>query len=260
MGLPKKKFDNKIYLEPTGKAEAERVLRESDENTTFLPPSINLEDIDGSFVELVNTGELAISIDGEPIPAFFMTNERWGEFSQTWMLNNDDKNVNPPFLTIKRAAVKKGTAFGEGWNIPTNATWTYLKVPTFENKEYGFDIYKIPQPTAVDVVYEVRFFTRYLQDVNVSLEHYLRTFDKRQIYIKPQGHFMTTVMEEIGEESVLEDINGDRFYVTTFNITVLAYLQDESKFEKVKAINKINTLVKITNSNNPYKPTDNRQW
>jgi hypothetical protein len=260
MALPKKKFDNKIYTEPYGNAEAERVLRESDENTTFLPPSIALVDIDQSFVEMVNDGQLAIAIDGESIPAFFLTNERWGEFSKTWVLTNSDMNINPPFLTIRRAAVKKGTAFGDGWNIPTNNTFSYMKVPTFENNEYGFDIYKIPQPTAVDVVYEVRFFTRYLQDVNISLEHYLKTFDKRQIYIKPQGHFMTTIMDEIGEESTLEDINGDRYYVSVFNITIQGYLQDSEKFEKVKAINKINTVISVGGNKNVSKPTDIKRW
>jgi hypothetical protein len=260
MALPKKKFDNKIYTEPHGNAEAERVLRESDENTTFLPPSIELVHIDEAFVELINDGDLSIEIDGINIPAFFLTNERWGEFSKTWVLSNQDRNVTPPFVTIRRAAVKKGTAFGEGWNIPTNSTWQYLKVPTFENNEYGFDIYKITQPTAVDVIYEVRFFTRYLQDVNVSLEHYLHTFDKRQIYIKPQGHFMTTIMDEIGEESTLEDINGDRYYVTVFNITVLGYLQDSSKFEKVKSINKINTIINVATSHNTTKPTGTERW
>jgi hypothetical protein len=254
MGLPKKKFDNKIYTDPTGKEEVERVLRESDEHTTFLPPSIELADIDESFISLINTGDLAISVDGVEVPAFFMTNERWGEFAKTWVLTNSDMNINPPFITIKRASVQKGTAFGDGWNIPTNNTFQYLKVPTFENNEYGYDIYKIPQPTAVDVVYEVRLFTRYLQDVNVSLEHYLHTFKNRQIYVKPKGHFLATIMDEIGEESVLEDINGDRYYVSVFNMTVKGYLQDSDKFEKVKAINKVITKVTVSDGQATISP------
>jgi hypothetical protein len=252
MGLPKKKFDNIIYPEPTLSAEAERVLRESDEHTTFLPPSIKLDNIDGGFVELVNDTDLAISIDGQQVPAFFMTNERWGDFSKTWMLSNEDQNVSPPFLTIKRASVKKGTAFGEGWNIPTNQTFQYLRVATYENNEHGYDIYKIPQPTAVDVIYEVRFFTRYLEDVNVALEHYLHTFRNRQIYLKAESYLMTTVMDEIGEESTVEDINGDRYYVSVFNITVLGYLQDQDKFEKVKAINKLIHTVNVVASDPWY--------
>jgi hypothetical protein len=37
---------------------------------------------------------------------------------------------------------------------------------TWDGARKGFDVYKVPQPTSVDMTYEVRIFTNRMKDLN----------------------------------------------------------------------------------------------
>jgi hypothetical protein len=70
------------------------------------------------------------------------------------------KNISLPFITIiRKPDIQQGQNQAGLWNIPGNRTYTYTKIPTWDGIREGMDLYKVPQPTSVDLMYEVRLFT-----------------------------------------------------------------------------------------------------
>jgi len=252
MGIPKKNLVN-VYPPIPGDVEVQKLMDQTDENTTFLPTSISLEDIDMAVNECLNNGKLELftisnGSDRTKVPVIFMSNERWGEFSKTWKFIDDNYNLVPPFVTLKKNEILKGTYLGERYNIPNKRTFQYLKTPYYEDNSYGYIIYKIPQPTAINLTYDVKLFTRYLVDVNEIAELYFNQFSDRQLYIDVNGHYMQINLEESGSDNTLNDIDGERFYVKTFNLLVKGYILKKSDFEVVKTIRQIKTDINLTNS------------
>ena len=247
MSLPKKKKNNiNVYKKKEGKYRVEELMGMSDYKSTYLPKKISIEDIDGSIYDLINDGALKLTIDGNEVPVIFMTNERWGEFSKTWKYLDDDKNVLPPFITLKVMDIQRGTYLEERYTIPQKKRFTYLKVPTFEDGAYGFDIYKIPQPTAIDITYEVRLLTRYKEDVNTFIEMYFNRYTDGQYYININGHYINTSMVDTSPDNK-EDVDGEKFYMQIVNLKVKGYLQNPEDFEVTKSINRIFNVTEISN-------------
>jgi hypothetical protein len=244
MPVPKKKkFDVNVYQGKEGAERVEELMQKSDDKTTFLPPSITLMDIDTETVNLVSNGVLAITARGNAVPCIFMSNERWAIFSKTWMISDVDKNISTPFITINRKDVKKGTYLGESSTIANKKKFQYHKVPTFENGVHGYDVYKIPQPSPVDVEYEIQMFCRDIKDLNIFLEQYISEFSDLQIYMFVNGHPFSVVLNSNTTNDNINDIQGDRYSVGMASITVKGYLQQQAKFTKEKTINRVmNTL------------------
>jgi hypothetical protein len=92
------------------------------------------------------------------VPVIFLTIQRWTEFSKTWQFSINIKNIELPFITVVRKDIQQGQNQAGLWNIPGNRSYTYMKVPTWDGARKGFDVYKVPQPTSVDMTYEVRIF------------------------------------------------------------------------------------------------------
>ena len=63
--------------------------------------------------------------------------------------------------------VKFGTNPALIYNIPNRKQYFYATVPTWDGKKIGADVYKIPQPVSVDIMYEVRLFCNRMRDLNV---------------------------------------------------------------------------------------------
>ena len=62
----------------------------------------------------------------------------------------------------------------------------------------------------------------------------MRTFATRQSYIFPKNHPMPVHLEGIEEANTIENIDGDRYYVSVFKFRCLAYIQNEEEFEITK--------------------------
>lgn len=257
----KLKNDTKVYKEKEGRERVEEIMQNSDQKSLYLPKSISIKDIDDHFFQMIDNGVLKLSLDGykdrTDVPTIFMTNERWGEFSKTWKYVDIDKNLPPPYITVRRETIEPGTYIGVKYNIPNNKTFSYIKVPTFKDRIQGYDIYKIPQPTAIDITYDVRLFTKYLVDVNDFYSLYLKNYASRQLYLNVNGHYFTTLLDDnFDNEDSVEDIDGDKYLVKIFNITVKGYLIDERDFIKIEAINRIVKTTEISNqiiSRDTYK-------
>tara|TARA_R110000796_G_scaffold40062_1_gene99385 strand:+ start:12926 stop:13960 length:1035 start_codon:yes stop_codon:yes gene_type:complete len=239
MGLPQGfKKNVKFIRQKVGPEQRQDILDKIDYKGTYLPKGVGLSDIDETFIDFVGD-DLEMEIDGNKIPVIFLTIQRWAEFSKTWTFADKFKNLKMPFITIVRQPhIQVGTNQNSMWNIPGNKLYTYLKVPTYDAGIRGVDTYRIPQPTSVDVTYDVRLFCNRMKDLNVFHTIIQTAFNSRQYYVKVKGHPMPVHLESIGDESQKDNFDKRRFYVQHFNMKLLGYILDEDDYEVVPSINR----------------------
>jgi len=240
MGLPKARVN--ISSGAVGREAIEQFIALTNENTVYLPRAITLADLDIAFRSFVRETHLQVVSPKtkKQIPVFFLTKEKWAEFSQTWEYTDEDGNIIMPFITILRSeAPKQGTNENIKYRIFQNKKYDYLKVPTNDNGVYCIDTYKIPQPTPVDLKYEVRIFTHFTDDLNVLNQVIQKTFAAGLSYTSVGGYFMPVKLGDIGDESTMNDYEGQRFYCQVFTMTVQGFLQDPNDFEVVKGVRRI---------------------
>jgi hypothetical protein len=241
MALPKGyRNDININVGKTGFPRRQEILDGIANKGTFLPKGVLEEDLDQTFVDFITKDDrINLVIDGKKVPVTFLTIQRWSEFSKTWNSVDKFKNIELPFITIVRKPdIQQGQNQAGLWNIPGNQTYVYYKVPTWDGIREGVDLYKVPQPTSVDVTYEVRLFTNRMKDLNKFNRKIQRAFQSRQCYINPNGHPMPLHLESIGDESKIDDFENRRFYTSLFEMKLLGYILDEEDFEVVPTINR----------------------
>lgn len=232
--------DINIHNQKIGFPRRQEILDDIADKGTFLPRGVLIEDMDGALVEYLEDKKgLSITIEGEKVPVIFLTIQRWTEFTKTWQFTDKYKTMSMPFITVVRKPdVQVGSNQAGLWNIPVNHTYTYMKVPTWDGIRRGIDLYKIPQPTSVDLTYEVRIFTGKMKDLNKFNEKVQKTFQARQSYLNVNGHPMPLHLESIGDESNIEDFENRRFYIQMFEMKLLGYILDEDDFEVIPTINR----------------------
>lgn len=246
MAVPKG-FRNNININPSkiGPERRQEILDGITNKGTFLPRGVSEEDMDEAFVEFVNK-DLLITVDGQKVPVLFMTLQRWSEFSKTWQHSDKYKNIQLPIITIVRKPdIQVGQNQAGNYNIPGNKTYTYMKVPTFDGIRSGIDLYKIPQPTSVDINYEVRIFTKKMKDLNKLNTLIHKTFNAMQAYINVKGHPMPIMLETISDESNIEDLDSRRFYVQLYEMRLMGYILDEADYEVVPTINRTYAFIEL---------------
>jgi len=246
MAVPKG-FRNDLNINPSkiGTLKREELLADISKDGTFLPRPVSEEDMDESFIDFVNM-DLGITIDGEKVPAIFLTIQRWSEFQKTWSFTDKYKDIQLPFMTIVRKPdIQVGTNQAGLWNIPGDRTYTYLKVPTWDGIRKGMDNYKIPQPTSVDITYEVRLFTNRMKDLNKLNTKVHKKFQSRQAYIRVKGHPMPVHLESVGDESKIDDFENRKFYVQLFEMKLLGYIMDAEDFEVIPTLNRVYTFFEL---------------
>jgi hypothetical protein len=248
MAMPKG-YKTNININP-GKIGPERrqeILDGIADKGTYLPRGVMEEDMDETFIDFVhNDKRLSLTIDGVKVPVIFLTIQRWIEFTKTWQFSDKYKDIQLPFITIiRKPDIQQGQNQAGLWNIPGDRTYTYMKVPTFDGIRRGIDLYKVPQPTSVDLVYEVRLFTNKMKDLNKFNNKVQRAFQSRQCYINVNGHPMPLHLETIGDESNIDDFENRRFYVQMFEMKLLGYILDEEDFEIVPTLNRTMVAVEV---------------
>jgi hypothetical protein len=112
MALPKKKqVKYSIDVNPPkigtkyleyGMDRIEKLMKDTDLKTKYLPRTILFEDLDQSIFDYVDSGKLNLFVEGKKVPTFYLENERWGELSKTWKFYDNDKNVPLPYVRISR--------------------------------------------------------------------------------------------------------------------------------------------------------------
>ena len=237
-----KNFKNNINImdQKIGPEQRQALLDEISKKGTLLPKGLLEVDMDKAFVNFFKSDErINFTIGGKTVPVLLLTIQRWSEFTKTWKFTDEFKDIQMPFITIiRKPAIQQGQNQAGLWNIPGRETYTYIKNPTFDGKRMGVDLYKIPQPTSVDIDYEVRIFTTRMRDLNKFNRKIQKAFKSRQCYITANGHPLPLHLESIGDESNIDDFESKRFYVQTFEIKLLGYILDEEDFEVTPTINR----------------------
>jgi hypothetical protein len=213
---------------------------------TYLPKSLLHADLDRGFLDFVKD-ELKTIIDGKTIPTIdiLVTTQNWSQFTETWNLQNIDKNVEPPFITTVRVPeVKFGTNPALLYNIPNRRQYFYAQVPTWDGQRSGMDIYKIPQPVPVDITYTVKIVCNRMREINEFNKNVIEKFASRQAYQVIKGHYIPIIMGNISDESVM-DLEKRKFYIQSYEFTMLGFLIDEDEFEVSPAVSRVLQVVEF---------------
>lgn len=250
MPLPKKiKKHIPLTESKTLLSRRQELVDKINKDGTFLPKSLLHADLDGGFLEFVKN-ELKTVIDGKVIPTIdiLVTTQNWSQFTETWNLQNLDKNVEPPFITTVRVPeVKFGTNPAVLYNIPNRRQYFYAQVPTWNGQRNGMDIYNIPQPVPIDISYTVKIVCNRMREINEFNKNVIEKFASKQAYQVIKGHYIPIVMGNISDESVME-LEKRKFYIQSYEFTLLGFLIDENEFEVSPAVSRVLQVVEFDTS------------
>jgi hypothetical protein len=240
MSVPKRKNNIKIYKQNELTGRREQLLNEITKSDTFLPDSLLHDDLDRGMLNYVLEFFNVIS-NGEQIPIIpkILTIQRWGEISNSWEYSDDDRNIKVPFISVVRKPdAQPGTNPSVQRTIPDRKTFFYHTVPTWDGNKKGFDIYKIPQPVAVDITYTVTLVTDEIRDLNKLNKIILEKFSSRQSYTNIKGHYIPIVLNTVSDSSNINSIDTRRFYVQNYEFTLLGLIVDSEEFEVIPGIDR----------------------
>lgn len=261
MGIPKRKNDIQVY----GNKEyyqGEKILERRQElldritkADSYLPDSILHDDLDGGMLDFIKKNFRVVS-DGDMIPVIpkIMTIQRWGEFTNNWQFSDDDGNIKLPFIAlIRKPDAQPGTNPSIQRTIPDRSTFYYASVPTWNGSQMGADIYKMPQPVAIDISYEVTIVCTKFRDLNKFNKIVLQKFSSRQAYTTVKGHYIPIVLDGIDDSTPMESLDSRRFYVQNYKFTMLGILIDSEEFEVKPALSRMFLMNEFIQSNNYVK-------
>jgi hypothetical protein len=196
--------------------------------------------------------------DGKKIPVIpkILTIQRWSQITNTWEFSDEDGNMKVPLIgVIRRPDVQPGSNPSIIRTIPERMQFHYASVATWNGTQMGADIYKIPQPIAVDLSYEVTIVCTKFRDLNKFNKIVLQKFASRQAYTTVKGHYIPIILESIEDNSPIDQIDGRRFYLQNYKFTMLGFLIDQDEFEVKPAVSRMflmTEFAKNTNYNKKY--------
>lgn len=245
MGLPKRKNDISVYEKSRSTGEEitnrrQELLDRITKSDSYLPDSILHDDLDLGMLEYVKEHFVVVS-DGEKIPVIpkILTIQRWGEFSNNWKFSDDDGNVKLPFISvIRKPDVQPGTNPIMQRTIPDRSNFHYATVPTWNGTQRGADIYKIPQPVAIDITFEVKIICTKFRDLNKFNKIVLQKFSSRQSYTTVKGHYIPIILQTVDDNTPF-DVDGRKFYLQTYTFIMMGFLIDSEEFEVKPAISRL---------------------
>ena len=259
MGIPKRKNNidvyntNKdMYSAPVRRQELLDRITKSD---TFLPDSILHDDLDMGMLDFIKENFKIVS-DGEQIPIIpkILTIQRWAELENNWEFVDEDRNIKLPFIAIIRQPdVQPGTNPVTQRTIPDRDTFYYASVPTWDGTQVGADIYRIPQPVAVDITFEVTIVCTKFRELNKFNQKVLQKFSSRQAYTTVKGHYIPIVLDSVTDSTPMDTIDGRRYYVQNYKFVMLGFLIDSEDFEIKPAINRFFLLNEFAREGAPRK-------
>lgn len=228
-----KKYIPKLHHFKTAEGNERRknLTKEILKDGTPTPKTLQYKDIDNSFKGFVDS-TLDIAYDGKKLPTIvLLSSQRFSEYAQSWRYVDNDQNILMNFKTITRDNnPKPGDNQGGLWNIPGNRLYTIAKIPVLDkNGTESLLLYKMRQPYCVDMLYDISIFTNKYELLNLFNSKVIDQFKARQCYIRPNGHFIPMVLEDISDESEY-NIDDRKYFSQTFHIKVMAYIINEDDF------------------------------
>ena len=227
----------------------EQLLEYIKEDGTYLPKSVLHADLDRGMLDFVKT-ELEVVTAGKVVPLLdiIITSQNWSQYLETWKFVDLDYNPSPPFITVVRTPeVKYGTNPSLQYTIPNRKQFYYASVPTWNGNEQGMDIYTIPQPVPVDINYQVKIICNRMRELNQLNKIVMQTFSSRQAYTFIKGQYVPIIMNNVSDESQM-NIDSRKYYVQSYDFTMLGYLIDEEEFEVKPAIQRMTQLIEVDTS------------
>ena len=259
MGIPKRKNNidvynsNKdMYSAPVRRQELLDRITKSD---SYLPDSILHDDLDLGMLDFIKENFKIVS-DGEQIPIIpkILTIQRWAELENSWEFVDEDRNIKLPFIAIVRQPdVQPGTNPVTQRTIPDRDTFFYTSVPTWNGTQVGADIYRIPQPVAVDITFEVTIVCTKFRELNKFNQKVLQKFSSRQAYTTVKGHYIPIILDSVNDTTPLDTIDGRRYYIQNYKFTMLGFLIDSDDFEIKPAISRFFLLNEFAREGAPRK-------
>lgn len=251
MGYPRRKNNVSVYQGNELVGRRQELLDRITKGDSFLPDSVLHDDLDLGMLDFVKKN-FNITSDGEQVPVIpkILTIQRWGEFTNTWNFADLDGNPKLPFISVvRRPDVQPGTNPSLQRTIPDRQQFHYATVPTWNGTQMGADIYRIPQPVAVDITYEITIMCAKFRDLNKFNQIVLQKFSSRQAYTTVKGHYVPIVLERIDDNTPV-DLDSRRFYLQTYTFTLLGFLIDEEEFEIKPAVSRLFLMNEFIQSNN----------
>lgn len=207
-----------------GNRQRETYQQAATHKQALTPKPVVYEDIDKAMFDFVE--QIVITDKTKEFPTFTLfSNQIFTEFSQTWEYTDENNNLIVNFKTINRETnPKKGSLVGEASNIPGNRWYTMSVRNTLEdNGDESYELISVKQPFSVDLMYNMTIVTvnmEYLNEFNVKV---MDLFKAKQVYIRPNGHFMPVYLESVDESSEKE-INQRKFYRHSYKLKVKSYI------------------------------------
>ena len=215
----------------------EQLLEYIQKDGTYLPKSVLHADLDRGMLDFVKD-DLKVVTGGKVVPMIdiIITTQNWTQYVETAQFVDKDFNAAPPFITVVRQPeVKYGTNPSLQYTIPNRKQFYYASVPTWNGNEQGMDIYTIPQPVPVDINYSVKIVCNRMRELNQLNKIVLQKFSSRQAYTFIKGQYVPIIMNNVSDESQLS-IESRKYYIQSYDFTMLGYLIDEEEFQVKPAI------------------------
>ena len=255
MSLPKRKNDIQIYQGHELVERRQEMLDEITKHDSNLPESVLHDDLDLGMLNFVKDNLQVIS-DGNEIPIYerILTIQRWGEMSSNWTFTDGDNNIKLPFIAvIRKPDPQPGSNPVLQRTIPDRHEFHYQTVKTWNGNMMGADVYKMPQPVAVDISFEVNIVCQKIRDLNRFNKIVLQKFSSRQAYTRVKGHYIPIILDRINDNSPIDNMEGRKFYTQSYDFTMLGFLIDDEEFEVKPAISRAILLYEIMGT--PVKRT-----
>ena len=250
MPLPKQvKPTLPLVPKKTLSARREQLLEYIDKDGTYLPKSVLHADLDRGMLDFVK-GDLEVITAGKVVPMvdIIITTQNWIQYVETALFVDLDYNPSPPFITVVRSPeVKFGTNPALQYTIPNRKQFYYASVPTWNGNEQGMDIYTIPQPVPVDINYSVKIICNRMRELNELNKIVMQKFSSRQAYTFIKGQYVPIILNNISDESQMS-LESRKYYVQSYDFTMLGYLIDEDEFEVKPAIARVSQIMEIDTS------------
>ena len=250
MPLPKQvKPTLPLVPKKTLSARREQLLEYINKDGTYLPKSVLHADLDRGMLDFVK-GDLEVVTAGKVVPMvdIIITTQNWSQYVETALFIDLDYNPSPPFITVVRSPeVKFGTNPALQYTIPNRKQFYYASVPTWNGNEQGMDIYTIPQPVPVDINYSVKIICNRMRELNELNKIIMQKFSSRQAYTFIKGQYVPIILNNISDESQMS-LESRKYYVQSYDFTMLGYLIDEDEFEVKPAIARVSQIMEIDTS------------
>ena len=246
MGIPKRKNNINVYGNKPVEYGSDVMDRRQEllnmitKSNSNLPESVLHDDLDMGMLDFIKQNFEIVS-DGQKIPVVdkIMTIQRWGEFANNWSFSDEDGNPKIPLIAvIRKPDAQIGKHPSTIYTIPDRQTFYYATVPTWNGNQMGADVYKIPQPVAVDLTFDVTIVCTKFRDLNKFSKLIMQKFASRQAYTTIKGHYIPIILDSIADNTPMESLDARRFYLQTYTFIMMGLLIDNEEFEVKPAISR----------------------